>query len=121
MTPEISQVLPNLGVAGFALFILWKMYDASQKRLKEKDQEVLAEIDKRDKRNEESQKVFNKYAEETQRSMMKHINDNTNALSSFTAAVHENTKVTHALSQHLAEHHPSSMSVLRKPSGRVMT
>ncbi len=87
--------------------MLWKTFDLMQKRIKEKDVELLAEIDKRDKRLDASQKVFHDFAERTRESTMKHIADNTTALINFTTSVKENTRVTQQLGQHLSEHHPA--------------
>ena len=101
------------------MFILWKMSQEYQKRSKEKDHELIGEIDKRDRRNETQQKAFHEFATQTQTSMTKHITDNTNALTSFTTAVHENTKVTHALSQHLAEHHVPVVNQIHVDSKKI--
>lgn len=36
-TPDVSSILSNLGLAGFAMFILWKMAIMFVQREKEKD------------------------------------------------------------------------------------
>lgn len=108
---DITQYIPQLGTTGFAIWIIWKMYDTSQKILREKDLELIAEIGKRDKRNDDSQNIFHEYADKTQATMTKHITDNTKALADFTISVKENTAVTKILSQHLAEHHPAAVTV----------
>lgn len=105
MEVNVVQTLQNLGVAGFAIFILYKMFLSYQARSKEKDTELIQEIDKRDKRNDESQKVFHEYAKSTQESMTKHINDNTRALNTFTTSVQENTKIMQKVNDHLMSPH----------------
>lgn len=105
MNLDPMTVITNLGIAGFAIWIMYKMFQSYQSRAKEKDQELIVEIDKRDRRNDELQRAFHEFATKTQESMNKHISENTIALTSFTESVRESTKVTHALSKHIAEHH----------------
>lgn len=48
MDPTTAQFLPsiaNLGVAGFAIFVMWKMYETSGKQL-QKGQEELRDLEK---------------------------------------------------------------------------
>lgn len=74
MEPSITQLLPNLGIAGFAIWIMWKMYDTSQRRFKEKDQEFIGEINKRDA-------SFRELEKEVRTSIMSQLAENTNAMS----------------------------------------
>ncbi len=107
MTPDIATVV-NLGLGGFAIFIMWKMYDSSTKeraaislRFKEKDQELVSEIDKRDHRNDAQQKAFMEYNHKLSDNMLKHINEGSKALLHNTSALQENTKIMLKMNEHL--------------------
>lgn len=107
MTPDVSTIV-NLGIGGFAIWILYlqskKSAESGDKmlaRFKEKDQELITEIDKRDKRNEDAQKVFHDFAIKTHESMAKQINENTKALTTFSASVQENTRTLAKVNEHL--------------------
>lgn len=105
MNFDPANLIQTLGVAGVALWILWKMYDSSQKRFKEKDTELINEIDKRDKRNDAQQKTFADYTIKLHDSTMKQIAENTKALTHNASALSENTKVMQRVSDHLNSPH----------------
>lgn len=48
MEAFIVDIIKTLGVSGLALWLMWKMYENAAKRFREKDQELLDEIGKRD-------------------------------------------------------------------------
>lgn len=99
-----ATAIPNLGIAAFAIFIMWKMYTSSFTRLKEKDQELIVEIDKRDKRNEDQQRTFIDFTSKIHESNTLQLSKNTEALALNTSAFHENTKVVKYFSEHLTDH-----------------
>lgn len=74
-------------------------------RFKEKDAELITEIDKRDKRNEDAQKVFHEFATKTHDSMVKQLSDNTKALTTFSVSVQENIKVLNKVNEQLNNTH----------------
>ena len=39
MTTFDPGIIANIGVAGFAIWIMWRMYESSQRRFKEKDED----------------------------------------------------------------------------------
>lgn len=111
MTPDISTIV-NLGIGGFAIWILYlqskKSAESGDKmlaRFKEKDAELITEIDKRDKRNEDAQKVFHEFATKTHDSMVKQLSDNTKALTTFSVSVQENIKVLNKVNEQLNNTH----------------
>lgn len=83
MEATLLQLLPNLGLAGFAMFILWKQFESSQKRSKEKDEEFISYINSKDRSfiDEMAKKdhLFRELEKEVRHSVMKQLADNTNA------------------------------------------
>lgn len=77
---QLPGIAANLGVAGFAMYIMWRMYVASSDRLKEKDEELIREIDKRESRNEKQDEAFRSYVREVQEKTMQQLNRNTDVL-----------------------------------------
>jgi len=65
----ITQFLPNLGLAGFAIFIMWKQSESSARRFREKDEDMT------------------KLNEEVRHMMMTQISENTQALRDNTEAL----------------------------------
>lgn len=81
MTLDPLPIVTNLGIAGFALWVMYKMYLNSSARFKEKDIELIQEIDKRDRRNERAEEAFRVYAREVQNKTTEQMIENTKVLS----------------------------------------
>lgn len=95
MSPiDVQSLVQTTGVAGFAIWVMFLMFKSYQQRSKEKDSELLAEIEKRDARNESQQKTFTDYT-------MRLHESTTGKLSENTVALLENTRVMTLVSQHL--------------------
>lgn len=114
---ELGSIATNIGVSGVALWILWKMYDSSQKRFKEKDQELIIEIDKRDKRNDAQQQTFANYTTKIHDSTTKQLAENTKALSNNAIALQDNTKVMRQVSEHLNQPHNQQPVIIQNNTG----
>lgn len=111
MTPDLNTIV-NLGIGGFAIWVLYlqskKSADSQDRlmsRFKEKDQELIAEIDKRDNRNDQIQRDFKDHVVKVHDSMTKQLSENTKALSHNALALQENTKVMQRVSDHLNTPH----------------
>lgn len=112
MTPDINTIV-NLGIGGFAIWILYlqskKTADSQDKimsRMKEKDQELISEIDKRDRRNEDQQKSFNNHITKVHESTTAQLSENTKALTGAAIALEQNLKVMESVNNHLQAPHP---------------
>ena len=68
--------ITNLGISGFAIWIMWLMYKSSSTRFKEKDQEFIDEIGKRDKKLEEKDEAFHLYVNKVQDTILVHLREN---------------------------------------------
>ncbi len=73
-------VITNLGIAGFSIWVMYKMYLVSSARFKEKYRELIEEIDKTDRRNEDSEREFREYAKAVRDKTMAQMAENTKAL-----------------------------------------
>lgn len=104
MTPDISSII-NLGVGGVSVLFFYLLMKASQQNIKEitdthantikeKDGQLIMEIDKRDKRLEERDKTFNAFSLKVQEGTTKQLSENTLALK-------ENTRIMQKVTEHL--------------------
>ena len=69
MDTIITSLIPNLGIAGFSMWILYRMFLSYQARAKEKDTDLL------------------KLNEEVRHMLVKQLSDNTKALNDNTEAL----------------------------------
>ncbi len=116
--PADIATFTNLGLAGFSIWIMWKMYDSSTKeraaysaRMKEKDSELSAEIDKRDARNSEQQKIFTDYTIKVHNEGMERISENTKALDINTTATNDMIKVMKMVKDTLGQAHTTPVII----------
>ncbi len=109
MTPDVSTIV-NLGIGGFAIWIMYlilKSFQASTEKkdsqhsqvLKEKDEQLIVEIDKRDKRLEDHEKSFREYASKVHDAATQQINENTKALK-------DSARIMQEVTMHLAQNRP---------------
>jgi hypothetical protein len=124
MTPVEIAPFIQLGIGGFAIFIMYKIHQSNAEankvnalRMKEKDQELIAEIDKRDTRNENQQRAFNEHVTKVHESMTKQLSENTKALTYNASALHENTKVMQRVQEHLGT--PHGNVVINNPAPKI--
>lgn len=78
---SLLPVLSNLGIGGFAIYIMWRMFDSNGK---ERDRHMLAAQLERDKyllMSTEAQERFSVYQERVQNDVMEQLSKNTDALS----------------------------------------
>lgn len=81
LTDSLLPGLSSLGIGGFAIFIMWKMFEANGK---ERDRHTIAAQLEREKYMgiiNEGQKSFNLYQEKVQTDVMGQLARNTDALS----------------------------------------
>lgn len=76
-TDQILQLVPNLGIAGFAIYIMWLMYKTSSHRLRQKDEDMI-------KVNAEIRDTLVKQLADNTRA----LNDNTQALKAVASRLH---------------------------------
>lgn len=80
MDSNLLPVIGNLGVAGFAIWIMWKMFDSNTK---ERDRHLVSSQLEREKYMgivTETQKNFDVYQQKVQEDVMSQLSKNTDAL-----------------------------------------
>ena len=70
MESAFVSVLPQLGVAGAAIFVMYLMYKDASQRFSEKDDDLLSQVTK----HEETLKEHQKYMREVHASTMVQLN-----------------------------------------------
>lgn len=73
MEMDILDIIKTLGITGFALWIMWKMYEHSSSRFAEKDKQFIEEISRRETGMREIEK-------EVRTSIMLQLSQNTEAM-----------------------------------------
>lgn len=123
MTPDIATIV-NLGIGGLAIYILYlqsKSANETQKvmiaRLKEKDAELITEIDKRDTRNDQKDKDFKGFVDGVIKETNNRISENTKALAQNATALNDNIKVMKSVKEHLSQ--PHSPIVIQNNTGEA--
>lgn len=66
-------IITNLGVSGLAIWIMYQMHLNASKRFKEKDVELIQEIDKRDK-------IFHDYVNKAHSQYAVQVTENNNVM-----------------------------------------
>lgn len=77
---SLLPVLSNLGIGGFAIFIMWKMFDANGKEREKHTASAQLEREKYLSMATETQKNFNLYQERVQSDIMSQLDKNTDTL-----------------------------------------
>lgn len=78
---SILPVLSNLGIGGFAIYIMWRMFDANQKEREAHRTSAQLEREKYMSIVTDTHKSFSTYQEKVQTDVMVQLGRNTDALS----------------------------------------
>lgn len=77
---SLLPVLSNLGIGGFAIYIMWKMFDANSKEREKHTISTQLEREKYISIATDTQRNFNAYQERVQSDIMTQLSKNTDAL-----------------------------------------
>jgi hypothetical protein len=71
--------IANFGVAGFAIYIMWRMYDANKKERENNDTHTRAEREKFNVKFEDQVKTHNIFQEKVRNELMTQLRKNSDA------------------------------------------
>lgn len=81
MEANILPVLSNLGIGGFSIYIMWRMFDANGKEREKHTQTAQLEREKYIGMVTDTHRNFNDYQQRVQADVMEQLSKNTEVLS----------------------------------------
>ena len=81
MEANLLPVLSNLGIGGFSIYIMWRMFDANSKEREKHISSAQLEREKYIAIVTDTHKNFNEYQQRVQQDVMEQLSKNTEVLS----------------------------------------